>query len=131
MQQVEATRPVVGDIDLVEARVHLAAAQYHSSLANGKLLPRPPDAPRVRPASAGARPAQQETRLARPWSAQTVRSNSQHGVVRDLRASRESAAAMENATEALAGTEGIFCPGLLCELRPSGSRSHLIDTVVG
>lgn len=112
MQQVETTRPVVGDIDLVEARVHLAAAQYHSSLANGKLLPRPPDAPRVRPASAGARPAQQETRLARPWSAQTVRSNSQHGVVRDLRASRESAAAMESATEALAvlmGPWGACC----------------------
>eukprot|EP00913_Durusdinium_trenchii_P022920 g21521.t1 len=43
-------RSDVADLDLVEARVHLAAAQYHNSLANGKLVPRPPGLPRSRPA---------------------------------------------------------------------------------
>ncbi|CAK9043454.1 unnamed protein product [Durusdinium trenchii] len=64
-------RSDVADLDLVEARVHLAAAQYHNSLANGKLVPRPPGLPRSRPASAGARVC------VRPGSAPLQRRGSQ------------------------------------------------------
>ncbi|CAJ1340625.1 unnamed protein product, partial [Effrenium voratum] len=73
---IEDTEPSVADLDLVEARVHLAAAQYHNCLANGKLIPRPPGS---RPASAGSRQAAGRPRaraLNRPWSASGISAGS-------------------------------------------------------
>eukprot|EP00434_Breviolum_minutum_P025638 symbB.v1.2.022654.t1/scaffold2027.1/size138498/2 len=93
-------RSDVANLDLVEARVHLAAAQYHNSLANGKLIPHPPTAPRARPASAGAQ------RPARPWSAQSAHSCPSGSQVR--RAEFLEAQRMDSATDALAGTALAF-----------------------
>eukprot|EP00931_Biecheleriopsis_adriatica_P060679 TRINITY_DN36454_c0_g1_i1.p1 TRINITY_DN36454_c0_g1~~TRINITY_DN36454_c0_g1_i1.p1 ORF type:complete len:1367 (+),score=260.23 TRINITY_DN36454_c0_g1_i1:22-4122(+) len=86
-----ATLSTQGDLGLVEARVHLAASQYHNSLANSKLVPRPPSAPRSRPASAGG------ARVQVPFQ------NSGHarGFAGQIRAARDTAASMESVSEAL------------------------------
>lgn len=121
MSQEDGTR-TVPSLDLVEARVHLAAAQYHNSLANGKLVPRPPSAPRSRPASAGSRPACSAgaSPNARPWSAQSVHSCPPNSGLSAAtrRAELWEAQRMDSATDALAVLLGPW--GNCCYQAPPG-----------
>lgn len=118
MSQEDGTK--VPSLDLVEARVHLAAAQYHNSLANGKLVPRPPSAPRSRPASAGARPGAGvvDSPNARPWSAQSVHSCPPNSGSALRRAELLEAQRMDSATDALAVLLGPW--GNCCYQAPPG-----------
>jgi len=115
------------ELELVEARVHMAAANYHSNLASGKLVPRPPNAPRMRPASAGVRGPHAVTR---PNSASQIPFQSGHsrtGKVEQLKVAREKAVTMEGATDALAALMGPW--GSVRTDGPSGVISSALQDI--